>query len=442
MLNYQKLLKKLQKVPKEKLIKFIHDTYITENNENLLQKIEVLASGEKIEDKIKLLKEWITKIKRRTRLITYRESHTYSIEIDDLRNSIENDILPHSPQEAFKLTEKLLNSEESIMNAVDDSGGSVGVAMSDVYVLWLKAASKCPPPKNGWKEKIIKINDKNNYGTEDSLLKNANILLSKKELIELYNTYKNKGLTEKKDPNSYTDPKFKAGVEMHKIAEALKDPDLYKNAIAFYSPELNSMQKIRIANFYLLCNQPNKALQLLEGNFEAHNQIEKLSLLNDIYSALNDKEKLIETQKNIYSISPNSETFQDCYKILPEKEKNTLSLKENEKAEKLIIKKHTELKGSQYSSILGIIKIFEKNNAIMPQIICYRALLISILERAFYKAYPHAVKYYQKLIKLNTHDIKYPKGIGAHVEFEQLLKENHGRKSSFWKKVESNSYQQ
>ena len=70
----------------------------------------------------------------------------------------------------------------------------------------------------------------------------------------------------------------------------------------------------------------------------------------------------------------------------------------------------------------------------MPESLCYRALLEDILNRGYSKAYRHAARYYQKIHLLDASIPDY-KGHLNSVEFTAAIRQQHGRKRSFWSLV-------
>lgn len=67
--------------------------------------------------------------------------------------------------------------------------------------------------------------------------------------------------------------------------------------------------------------------------------------------------------------------------------------------------------------------------------VLYRMLLLDILNESRYKAYPHAAKY---LLTMETP--AHVAGIQSQqAEFVRMLRQAHGRKSSFWERVKIDS---
>lgn len=70
------------------------------------------------------------------------------------------------------------------------------------------------------------------------------------------------------------------------------------------------------------------------------------------------------------------------------------------------------------------------------QVVLYRLLLNDILDRGYSKAYRHAANYYRALEELDSRIPNPPANLASPQKYMEKLKEKHGRKQSFWKRVE------
>ncbi len=102
----------------------------------------------------------------------------------------------------------------------------------------------------------------------------------------------------------------------------------------------------------------------------------------------------------------------------------------------LALARHQELPACFYDSLLRLAKAFENADCNLAATACYRALLLDILTQARSKAYGHGARYYKKLEVL-AERIKVFKPLPAHYAFVQQLQSAHGRKKSFWARLES-----
>ena len=90
------------------------------------------------------------------------------------------------------------------------------------------------------------------------------------------------------------------------------------------------------------------------------------------------------------------------------------------------------LNGHFCETLLPMAKSMESEARMLAAYVIYRALLESILDRKFYKAYLHAAKYLKKLDHLAA-EIEDWQDLGEHGMYHVWLNQVHGKKSSFWK---------
>ena len=77
-------------------------------------------------------------------------------------------------------------------------------------------------------------------------------------------------------------------------------------------------------------------------------------------------------------------------------------------------------------------RTMESEGRMLAASVIYRALLESILDRKYYKAYSHAAKYLRKLDMLAL-EIEDWEDMGEHGMYHLRLNQLHGKKSSFWR---------
>jgi len=112
-----------------------------------------------------------------------------------------------------------------------------------------------------------------------------------------------------------------------------------------------------------------------------------------------------------------------------------LNLGRTENAQALVLARHQELAECFYDGLLRLAKAFEKADCNLAATACYRALLLDILAQARSKAYGHGARYFKKLEALAKR-IKVFKPLPTHDAFVQQLQSDHGRKKSFWARLE------
>ncbi|WP_163836330.1 DUF6880 family protein [Spartinivicinus ruber] len=424
-------------------------------------KIESLALRSNPEGLTRQAKSQIQSIKRGRRFIEYGESFQLAGRLSAIIDDIEQVILPHSPKSAFELTDLLLSIHSDVMNRVDDSGGVIGGEFLRANVLWLNAAKAWGNNNIDWLAKIYDLVEQEDYGVLDALLPNANLLLNEQQLRQLSWRYENEIRTQLKKEgthNSYTRPTFeliKLTTKLHQVAQALADPELYEHATLLLSPTPNSMQIQSLVEQYLLFNQAEKALKWLDQPW-TNDEITRYQLLNKVYELMNNKPKLREVREKIYQTTQTAEALNELIELLPEEEKQQVLskavdeaeqcnmlyiaidklvyLKQFEKAQNLILKRFKELPSVPYKRLNDYVKAFDKQKCLLAVIACYRVLTDDILDNAHSKAYNHAARYLKKLIALDSQIQDY-QSLKTAEEYYQTLQELHGRKRSFWSRV-------
>ncbi len=113
-----------------------------------------------------------------------------------------------------------------------------------------------------------------------------------------------------------------------------------------------------------------------------------------------------------------------------------LALDDEAAAEALLLARQATLRGEDYGRLVPLAQALEKKGRVLGAIVCYRALIVAILARAYAKAYGHAAQYLHTLRRLDRQVDDYGT-LPTHQAFESSIRGAHGRKVSFWKRVGS-----
>lgn len=186
---------------------------------------------------------------------------------------------------------------------------------------------------------------------------------------------------------------FKAAAAISLIADALRDPDLSTKATLRYSPSPNRLQKEKSPNATSVSADPPRRLRGSRATGEV-----RTSRANA------------------------------CAQLL-------LALKDDQSAEVLLIARHASVRGEQYARLVPLAETLKKNGRLIGAVVCYRALLVGILARAYARAYSHAAEYLQALRRLDSQIHDYD-SLPTHETFEASLRRAHARKASFWNRVD------
>jgi hypothetical protein len=213
-----------------------------------------------------------------------------------------------------------------------------------------------------------------------------------------------------------------------------------------------------ICEKYLQYEQPETAMRYLNRAWNDRFERDRLELLDQACVQTGDRKQLKVIRFRLFQSEQSYASFTRYLEALDEDEKEKarsaaikqteqdgniissadllLNLGQTERAQALVLARHQELAECFYDSLLRLAKAFEKADCNLAATACYRALLLDILAQARSKAYGHGARYYKKLEALAKR-IKVFKPLPTHDAFVQQLQSSHGRKKSFWARLES-----
>ncbi len=453
----EQLQKKLLELNKTALRDFIFGLYI--KYPELLNEIETLALFNDPAALKKAIAKRVLSVKRGRKFIDYWASSGFASDLRAILNDIESGLLISSPKDAFELVDKFLLTSDSVMNRVDDSNGAIGGVYSDAVFLWLQAAKASGDTSIDWIDRVYQLYKKNDYGVLDTLLPNSDILLNEEQLKQLAWRYEAELRREQKQQvkdGEFNYDLIAVSVALRSVAKALKDPFLYEHAVLINYAEPNDLQKKDIIAEYIANKQFEKALEWLNTNWDSRFEWDRLELLGQVYEQNGDKQQLRKTRELIFQQDSSHNHLVRYLETLDENEQQAvkqkaiekaqhegdiitsadllLQLGEKEFAQRMLVSRHQELADCFYDRLISLAKQFEKQGCLLAATACYRALLLDILNRGYSKAYTHAARYYKKLQSLSDEIQEYQPLI-KHIDFIDQLKNDHGRKTSFWKRV-------
>lgn len=114
------------------------------------------------------------------------------------------------------------------------------------------------------------------------------------------------------------------------------------------------------------------------------------------------------------------------------------ALGEPASAERLIVERFSEIDGAFYGSLTELVESAKVSGRVLAAMLLLRALLEAILARGYAKAYGHGARYLHELRSLAGRVSDYC-GHPTHAEYEESVRKRHGRKVSFWSRVEGKS---
>jgi len=410
----------------------------------------------------------IQSISRGRKFIDYHMSFAFAGDLDSIVADIEDGLLESTPKRAFDLISKFLATANKVFDRADDSSGDIGGVYRDSVLLWLAAAnawknSTSAGAKINWPERVYTLYLDNDYAVYDSLLPKSAILLSHDELTKLawrYETELRQALKDSNDDDQFNMTALSSSVALGSVAEALKDPVMYERATLISSPEPNDLEKKSMIKMYLQFNHTDGALRWLNTRWEPRFQTDRLRLLDEAYVQAGNTDALRKIRHETYQLDKTYSSFTRYLECLDESEKQDarleaiqlaeqgsgladylathidmlLSLNEPARAQLLVLANPQATAGIFYSSLLKLAKQFDKHQCWLAATVCYRGLLLDILNQGRSKAYTHAARYYKKLVLISEQLQDYAP-LDDHASFIKQLEEKHGRKRSFWQRV-------
>lgn len=402
------------------------------------------------------LRRRIDSLARDDGYVPYAGSREFAREIGNLVDTIRARLLAHDPLAAFELADALLKADAAIIERADDSDGDVADVLRDAAALWIEAAARRPEPLD-WEELIFERISQAVYGVRNPLLAGAGALLEEAGLRRLVARFEEVAERAESDrPQGQRWPVLDGWVEIALLARALRDPALHESAVTRLGGRARGMPQREIAEFYLECGDPAGALEFLERSPKSSNDPD-WSLRARCHAALGQREAQIDALWHAFDRTLWWDTYEELLALHAPEEVERVRQRAREcalhfrhaissiqfllragwpdEAERRALDQAVEFTDAGYHGLLGLTEQARAAGRPRIEVLCYRALLLDILETARSRAYHHAASYLLALEKL---DAKIAPGdpLGRHAEFILPVREKHRRKASFWAQVE------
>lgn len=399
------------------------------------------------------LEKRIGGLRRRQSFVRYGESFALAKELRALVESIRDHVFPDLPDRAFALADAFLSTDANVYGHVDDSSGIVGDAYSDACLLWLDTAARSSRSED-WVERVRAMAGDNDYGVRDPLLPNAHRLLSEHELRRLVRIYQAEAKGAK--PDHATEARG-WWLDVVQVAKALRDPKLLERAERAYGRPFNDRLGLEIARYCVEWGRIDEALDYL-GKVEDHGDYSRNSLLLRCFEIKGDTGKQVEFLWILFEAALDHDNYSKLLELLPDHARSAardsaraLALRYEyattavefllrtgweDDAERVAVERRDEFEDTYYGTLLELIKLAGEARRPRIEIVCYRRLLLQILDERRSKAYGHAARYFRRLAQLDEQIDDYG-GPQDHATFVETLRSDHGRKYAFWNRVEA-----
>jgi len=404
------------------------------------------------EEAVAQVKKKLSSLKRSRRFIDWREVGDFANELDGLLDNLKSTI--SDPLTGLKLVVTFLETDSSIFERCDDSSGHIGSVFANAKDLFVDYASRCEDKKK-ITALLLKLSETDDYGVRADLITYvAECGISEPLMRSMIDTYQQRADTAS---GEYQQQHHLRLIEF--LAEQLKDAALFEAArIAGWGEPLGTAALINVARVYFeqgdLDTAASRLSQVSEQEKFMSDDREKLWL--DIYQQQGESGKaadlLQQRFRHFHSLSAltalletigegkRDEVITTEIDFIFEQDKlNTadadflLEIGKIDEAEAYLLEHADQLNGSFYGSLLSLVDVLDAENRSLVVSLLYRSLLLSILERAYAKAYSHGVRYLKKLDSLSTEVEEWDR-FDNHQAFKEQLVKTHGRKRSFWSK--------
>jgi hypothetical protein len=442
---------------KQKLIdlgaKTLADTLLelAEKYDGVNSHIKLLTATPK--ENIQRFKRKLSALKRSKKFIDWRSTAKFCQDLKGLLHNLELGV--DDPLTGIKLIAAFYESSNLILERCDDSHGNIDdVFRFDAKALFVKYASLCSE-KEKIADIILSIIEKDEFGIRSILLDCCSEFLPEQIIRKMISTLQEQIDTKSEEYENYT-----LLISIQSLARQVKDAELLKSLYLTLWGELSASDVIDIAQVYVKRGDAKTALSILNEIPENQNTYahEQEKLLLEIYKQLGDTDNLTTILQQKFSSYRSLDNLNELLDLAGHNKKEQiindeiikiekssllnesnikfmLAINKIEQAEQYLIRRADQLNGYNYTTLPSLAKDMEKHHCFLGASLIYRSLLISILERAYTKAYTYGARYLKKLDQL-AETISDWKQVHHHETFKSQLIETHGKKRSFWSKYE------
>lgn len=348
--------------------------------------------------------------------------------------------------------------DADIFERCDDSFGNVGdIFRMTAADLFADYASQCPD-KDKVAAQILELQEDDSYGVRDALIDKASKFLNKSGIKELIEKIEQKIPTQEEMPHQR---KWLYMIES--LARQIKDGALFERTRERNWEGLNGRSYLEIAKVYFSAGDASTAYDRLQKAAEcgAKNEYAYSELFRDVCQALGKTDDVTKISWEIFRRSRCMESLNELLAQIGEDKRAEVVYKEvdlimastefnitdaqflidvgeGRSAEDYVIARREKLDGEQYYHLPPLAEHFEEKGSFLAAVAIYRALLEANLAKALSKYYSHGVRYLRKLDAL-AERVSDWRGIEPHAEYAGKIRQQHGRKPSFWAKYELSS---
>lgn len=396
-----------------------------------------------------------------THFITYHESEYFFEHLNDQFDQI-CELLPSMAQEAFELIDEFISRVPNIVRRIDDASGGLRQIGNHASLLWLDCASLLQDNGVDWVDCLFERAGGLPASVVEPLLINAQRVLTIEQLEQLAWRYEKhlRKLASHQRVVEGDDTMIKADMlevrhRLRLVALALCDGRLFERSFLIGVDCLSESDVVQIVEQYLSLEDPLKAVRwILKANVNSQALIQdtlgvqpcaeprvsqgeqepnEISLLNEIdccrlldtaFGQLDDIEGMLRVRQQWFELAPSVPNYQHLAELFSDDQRQILQkviteslqhiedlpsavlllleLTEIDEAERLIMARREEVNTSIHVSPAELAERFAEVGCLLPQVVCYRALLESLLANQSSDLYLHGQSYLRLLTQLDA----------------------------------------
>jgi hypothetical protein len=450
---------------------------LVEDNAALKRRVRMELNGaEGAKDVVAAVRKRFASLKRAKSFVDWRRQRALVRDLDEIMDTIERDVIPHQPQDAFELLWSYLLIIHSVYERTDDSNGMVGDTARRAISLIGHVSPKLDIDGNALAERILEGVADAGYGEFDNIipatsgalgydglehLKSITVAWAEAELGEAdLLRYKDWRSSDPADAARYY-RRLTASIILKDVADAQGDVDAY---MAQYSPDQLALHTVApaVAERLLKAGRVGEALKLIadarerakDDRFRRHSyELDKVH--EECLIATGDTTALLERYWTSFTDTLSSNALRKYLKLLPEfddieAEEKAMELAEahaqiisairflvnwpaHERAARLTINRADELDGEHFGTLADAANALESKHPLAATLM-RRAMIETTLDGTKSKRYRYAARHLSECAaianKINDHA-----GHPDHAEYVKGLRSKHARKHAFWKIV-------
>ena len=431
---------------------------------SLARKLQLaLAAGAGEDSLIKPLARRIGELGRDDRFIGWNEASSFAREIDQIRATVVDDLAPRAPRLGADLLADLVHTSGEVFERADDSGGAIGDVYREMVEDWGRVWSRIPGRRpEALAATVLREFRDDDYGVKGGIIAAFADALGESGLEAL------RGLLEAeieklpvpqpKAEGGWGHERFALTRGLAEVADARHDVDGYVEAVSLGGdPERRA---IEVARRMLAAGRPDEALDWLDragGGRHGSGQAGDIDLRIEALEALGRDAEAQAARWDWFGRTLSLEHFRDYVERIPAEERRRWTdravaaaeerhqdvgsalrfltrIDETEAAERLVLTRAKEIDGHLYFVLRPVAEALAPAHP-LGAVILYRAMASAVLGAARSKSYGYAARDLLQAGRLAGRVTDW-NGLPDHEEFMRRLRQEHGRKYSFWPLLE------